>query len=88
MGPALKFPESHRSADPFFWPPRPTQRGPLWTERADAIHGTGDMDGKAVWLRVLKAGRALQEREPCARVVAKCVGRALRTRSKSALSKW
>ena len=33
-------------------------------QRADAMLDNGDLDGKAVWLRVFKAVRELQEREP------------------------
>ena len=37
-------------------------------QRADAMLDKGDLDGKAVWLRVLKAVRELQDREPVGKV--------------------
>ena len=37
-------------------------------QRADAMRDKGDLDGKAVWLRVLKAVRASQDREPVGKV--------------------
>ena len=40
------------------------QRLAVPAQRADAMLDKGDLDGKAVWLRVLKAVRELQDREP------------------------
>ncbi len=37
-------------------------------QRADAMLDKGDLDGKTVWLRVLRAVRELQDREPAGRV--------------------
>ncbi len=37
--------------------------------RADERLAAGDMDGEAVWLRIVKAGEELRQREPGDRVV-------------------
>jgi len=37
--------------------------------RADALLEAGDMEGKAVWLRILSAVQELQQREPGERAV-------------------
>ncbi len=37
--------------------------------RADALLEAGDMEGKAVWLRILSAVKELQQREPGERAV-------------------
>ena len=37
--------------------------------RADAMLGKGAMDGRAVWLRIVKAVEELQQQEPAARTV-------------------
>ncbi len=39
------------------------------TKRADAFLEAGDMEGKAVWLRILSAVKGLQQREPGERTV-------------------
>ncbi len=38
-------------------------------KRADALLEAGDMEGKAVWLRILSVVKELQQREPGERAV-------------------